>query len=106
MAFVLFKGIEWRRRLTVTDGGTTTRTDLTGKTIAVQLRRHTGEAAAIELTNGSGVTLLDQVTSPGLADVVIAADLSTDLEVGNYTIVVLLDGQVVLSPLKLPVRSL
>jgi hypothetical protein len=107
MAFVLYKNIEWTRRLTVTDDDTGERTDLTGLTIAVQLRRRTGEAALIELTVGDGVTLLAQSGSTlGQADVTIAADDSTDLDVASHVISVLVEGDVALPPLKLPVRSL
>jgi hypothetical protein len=107
MAFVLYKGIEWRRRLTVTDSETGARTDLTGKTLTVQVRRRAGEPALIDVSSGVGITHLTQAGSTlGQADVVIAADLSAALEVAGYTIAALLDGQVVLAPLKLPVRAL
>lgn len=106
MAFVLYKGIEWRRRMAVTDVETGARTDLTGKSITIVVRRRPGDAAAITLTVGAGVTLLAQNGETlGKADVVIAADISAGLEAGGYVIAALLDGQVVMAPMKLPVRA-
>lgn len=107
MAFVLYKGIDWTRRLTVTDDDTGGRTNLAGKVIQVQLRRHTGEAALVELTVGDGVTLLTQSgDTEGQADVVIAGADSASLTIASHVIAVLLDGQVVMPPTKLPVRAL
>lgn len=106
MAFVLFKGIEWTRRLTVTASGV--RRNLDGRTLLVQIRRRTGEAALVQLTEGAGITTLTQSgETEGQADVVISALASASLDApAAHTIVVLLDGQVVLPPTKLPVRSL
>jgi hypothetical protein len=106
MAFVLYKGIEWRRRITVTDDDTGARTNLTGKTIEVHLRRRTGEATLIELTVGSGITLLTQSgATEGQADLVIQAASSTSLEVASHVICVLVEGQIAMRPTKLPVSA-
>lgn len=106
MAFVLYKGIEWRHRVTVTDD-TGTRTNLTGKDLRLQLRRRTGEALLLEIAVGTGITLLTQSGDTlGQADIVIAANASTGLEVASHVLVMLLDAQVVLAPTKLPVRAL
>jgi hypothetical protein len=107
MAFVLYKGIEWRRRITVTDDDTGNRTDLTGKTIAFQLRRRTDDAVIFEKTASSGITLLTQSGDTlGQADLVVASEDSTSLEVASHVCCVLVEGQVVLPPTKLPVRAL
>lgn len=103
---VLYKGIEWRRRITVVDAAGAA-VDLTGKAIKLQLRRRTTEAALIERTVGSGITLLTQSGATlGQADAVIAANLTTGLEVAGHVYNVLIDDQVALGPTKLAVRSL
>lgn len=107
MAFVLYKGIEWTRRITVTDDDTGERTDLTGLTVVFQLRRRTSETALIDLTVGDGITLLAQSGDTlGQADVVIDGADSALLEVASHVVAVLVDGDVALPPLKLPVRAL
>lgn len=107
MAFVLFKGIEWRRRITVTDDDTGERTNLTGKTLLLEIRRRTSEAVLVSATNGDGITLLAQSgDTVGQADVVIPAEDSAGLDVAGHVLSVQLDAQVVLEPVKLPVRAL
>ena len=103
MAFVLYKGIDWTRRITVTDDASGDAVDLGGKTVLVQLRRRPGDpvvaTATVALLTQSGETL-------GQADVTIAGADSAALTVGHHCICVLVDGDVVLPPLKLPVRAL
>ena len=107
MAHVLYKGIEWRRRITVTDDDTGARTNLTGKTVVFELRKRTGEAVLISKSVGAGITLLTQSGATlGQADLVIASGDSASLDVGTHVIAVLVDSQVVMAPLKLPVRAL
>ncbi len=108
MAFALYKGIEWNRVWTSTDDATGERTDLTDKTIVVQVRRVASGAVLIQLEVGDGVELRDQnePETKGQAEVTIAAELSEGLDVGSHRISVLLDGDVVTPPTKLPVRAL
>lgn len=102
MAFVIYKGIVWTRRLTVTDEETGERTDLTGKTLVVQLRRRPGEAVILT----ADITELPQTGETlGQADAAIAAEDSAGLAVASHHITVLLDDQVVLPSTKLPVRN-
>jgi len=106
MAFVLYKGIDWRRRITVVDEDTGLPTDLTGKDIRLQLSRRTSEPVLIELAVDTGITLLAQSGATlGMADIEIDAALTPTLEVANHVIAVLVDGQVVIAPTKLPVRD-
>lgn len=107
MSDVLFKGIEWRRRLTVTEVSGA-RTNLTGKAVVLQLRRRPGGAVLLERTVGDGITLLDQdvAGTKGQATVVIGADLTAGLETESHSVAVLVDDQVVLKPTKVSVREL
>lgn len=106
MAFQLFKGIAWTRRLTVTDEATGGRIDLTGRTVQLTLKRRSSEAALITLSEGDGIELLAQTgDTEGQADVTITGDQSGGLEAANHVIAVLVDGRVVVPPLKLPVRD-
>jgi hypothetical protein len=107
MAHVLYKGIEWRRRFTLVDNDTGARTDLTGKTIVFELRRRSGESTLVSLAVGSGITLLTQSGNTlGQADLAIPAGSSNALEAASHVYTMKVDGQVVLEPTKLPVRSL
>lgn len=106
MANVLYKGIAWQRRLTVTDADGVA-VDLTGKDVVLELRRHAGDAALLSLSVGSGITLLAQSGATlGQADLVIGAGQSTDFDVAAHRYAVLVDDQVVTPPTKLLVFAL
>lgn len=104
MSLVLYKGVDFRRRVTITDLQTGSRANLDGRVVKLQLRRRVGEAALIEVTASplaqSGDTL-------GQADVQIDAAASAILEApASHYICVLVDDQVAMAPTKLPVRAL
>lgn len=102
---VLYKGIEWRRRITVTDDDTGLPTDLTGKSVVFELRRRSSESPLVTLSVGSGITLLDQDTSPGQTDLVLSAVSSATLVAASHVIRILVDDQVVYPPTKLTVHD-
>jgi hypothetical protein len=106
MAFVLYKGVEWSWRGTITDDADGTRTNLTGLAVTLELRRRSTENPILTLSIGSGVTLLTQ-SGPtlGQCDFVIGAAQSVDFAARNHHIVVKVDGEIALAPLKLPVRD-
>lgn len=106
MAHVLYKGVDWRRTLTITDD-TGARVNLDGKAVVFQLRRRTGEAALISLGVGTGITLAAQTGETlGECEVLIDGAASASLEVANHFVCAFVEGQVALAPLKLPVRAL
>ncbi len=106
MALVLYKGVAWRRRITVTREDTGDAVDLTGLDVALNIKRRSGEAALISLAVGTGITLLAQSgATVGMADVEVPADDSVGLEVAAHVFVVLVDDQIALPPTKLPVRA-
>ncbi len=105
MSFVIYREVDWNRRLVIVDEDTDLPADLTGLTIEVTLKRRSTEAALITLTVGDGITLCDQTGDTlGMADLLIAGADSVDLEAANHVIAVLIDDQVVIPPTKLPVR--
>lgn len=106
MAFVLFKGIDWNRRIVITDEDTGLPSDLTGIQVAVTLKRRSSDAALVILAVGSGVTLCTQSGATlGMADVTIVGGLTATLDAANHVITVLVDGQVAIAPTKLAVRD-
>ncbi len=105
MALVLYTGIDWRRRITVTTESTGEPVDLTGLSIDFILRRRASDPALIELSVGSGIELLEQDGATlGKADIEIEGAATEDFEAGSCRFVVLVEDQIVLGPLKLPVR--
>jgi hypothetical protein len=108
MAQVLYKTIEWQRRLTVTESDGVTRTNLTGKTLKLEVRRRTGDPVLITLTTGAGITHLAQSGDTlGQADIVLAAGLQSVLEAETLHVFnVQLDDQVIKTPEHLEVQSL
>jgi len=114
MAHVLYKGIEWRRRICVTDRDesgvdTGVRTNLTGKVLKLEVRRRTGGPVLIELTSGDGITHLDQGAegTRGIADLVIAVEDQAVLDApALHVLNVQLDDQVITPPQHLEVALL
>jgi len=107
MAFILYKGIDWTRRLVITDEDTGLPSDITGLDIEVTVKRRSPDAALVTLTVGDGVVLCAQAGATlGMADVTILGADSVGLEAANHVIAVLVDDQVTIPPLKLPVRDI
>lgn len=101
----LFKGIEWRGTLTAVDADGAA-VDLTGKTIALTLKRRSTEAALVTLTVGDGITLQAQSGATlGKADLVIAAGDSVAWESAKHQLAVIIDDQVAMEPTKISVRD-
>lgn len=105
MSQVLYRGVEWRRRITILEDGAAK--NLSSLTVLLQLRRRTGAAVLIQLSVGAGITLAAQSgVTLGMADVVLSGASSPALALGGHVITVLVDGQVALRPTKLTVADL
>ena len=97
---IIHKGVEWRRRLTVTNDDTGEATaDLS--TLTVELRRRATDANLQSYTVGSGLTL----GAAGVADLAIPAVDSAPLETAGHVLRVLLEDQVVLDWIRVSVRD-
>ncbi|RPH64992.1 MAG: hypothetical protein EHM89_00185 [Acidobacteria bacterium] len=106
MSLVLYKGEDWTWTGTCTNDDDGTRTDLTGKTVVLELRRRTTAPVLISLSIGAGATLQPQSgDTVGMVDFVITGAQSANLAARNHHIRVLVDGETALPPLKLPVRD-
>jgi hypothetical protein len=99
------KNLDWTHTLTCTDDDTGDRTDLTGLSIEVQIRRVTSGANLLSYTVGSGITLSTQSgATQGQAVLVVPALDSADLETANHVYRVLVDGELAMDWVKLTVR--
>jgi hypothetical protein len=102
----LYKGVEWRRVITVTEEDTGDAVDLTGLDIVLTLKRRGSEAALVTVTDGDGITLQTQSgDTVGMANIVIEASATLGLESAAHQISVLVDDQVVVPPFKVQVRD-
>lgn len=98
MSEVLYKGIEWRRRITVTEVDGTTRTNLTGKVLKLEVKAESTDAATLlTITSGGAITHLTQSgATEGQADAVISTAAQSVLTAETSPVFrVLLDDQVV-----------
>lgn len=105
----VYKGLDWERTLTVTTEADGTAKDITGAAIEFRLARHSGDAPAVTLTVGSGITITDG--PGGIATIAIAGATSDALDAGNYVACVRVTPagesvpQVVIDRVKIGVRS-
>jgi hypothetical protein len=103
MSEILHKGIEYRRRITVTeDDGTAT--PLAGLDVVVEIRRRTSGANLLTYSVGAGITLV-AAGAGGLADLVIPVDASLALDSAGHLLRILVEDQVALDWVKLNVRD-
>jgi hypothetical protein len=103
MSEILHKGIEYRRRITVTeDDGAAT--DLAGLSVVVEIRRRTSGSNLLTYSVGAGITLV-AAGAGGLADLVIPADASTALDSAGHVMRILVEDQVALDWIKLSIRD-
>lgn len=106
MAQVLYKGIEWTRRITITDDDTGERTDLTGKTVTFEIRRRSSSGVLVSVESGSGITHLAQSGDTiGQADLVVGTSESAVLTADPHVMRILVDGQVVMPSTRLFVQA-
>lgn len=87
MTLTIYKETVWRRRLTVRDVDGVPYA-LTSTTLDVIVSKRSTSTALITLAPGSGITLLDQGTNPGQADIEITPAQTAALEPGAYVIAV------------------
>ncbi len=104
MLDIIHKGIDWRQTLTVRDENDAPQ-DLTGLDVVIELRRRTSASNLLTLTPGNGITLQNQTTAPGVADVQLEAVDSVSLETASHVIRVLVEDQVAMDWVKVPVRD-
>ena len=102
----LFKGVEWRRTLEITNSSSGAPVDLTGLDIEVVLKQRPADAALITLTVGAGITLATQSGDTlGQAALVIPGEDTENLESASHRMTVFVDDQVVVAPFKVQVRD-
>ena len=83
----LYRNTTWRRRLTVRNVAGALH-PLTDTTLDVVISLHVSSAPLITLTAGSGITIADQGTLPGVADLEIEPAMLDSLADGNYVFAV------------------
>ena len=88
MTLAIYKETTWRKRLTVRDTTTGALYNLTSATLDVIISKRTTDPALITLSPGSGITLANQSTNPGEADLEILPAQIAALEPGAYVFAV------------------
>lgn len=108
MTLTIYKETTWQRRLTVRDAaGDPFPLDTT--TLDVLISKHSPGPAVVTLAPGSGITLADQLTEPGVALIEILPILVSPLALGAYVIAI--GGtrgsvrQIIMEPMRIMLRD-